>query len=486
MSSVRSPKVAPPDWNQSAPANQRCTAVAGAEAGGHAVTVTSASTTGNLDFANHIARTPVVTLQKTQQNLTAAEAETSSPLSVQLGDRIRYRLTVQNGDAPANDVEVIDQISSGAQTARLSPVAVDPRCISTAVGTGTRFRCDVGDMAPGQLVTLVIEARALDSRCTIVGTRFNDPAASLAGTAGPDRICGGGGGDVANAGDGADFVYGNRPLGIDGSEMKNEAWIDLDGNDSHSGAEAVSTVVARQVASKDGEDRLSGGADRDEIFGSDQADTISGQDARDLLRGDAGDDVVNGDDGDDIVEGGSGDDFLRGSDGEDRLWAEAGNDTLDAGPGVGRMLGGDGNDRLLGDAAHDFAYGGDGNDRIETGGDRDEVDGGDGADSIAAGDGPDDVLGGDGNDCFDSAVHRACPANAFHAGITPAGKPAGPYTAQLNGGSQADRISGGAGVDRLDGGDADSKNLLDGGSSNKDYCSFGHPTREKRTGCELP
>jgi RTX calcium-binding nonapeptide repeat (4 copies) len=85
-------------------------------------------------------------------------------------------------------------------------------------------------------------------------------------------------------------------------------------------------------------------------------------------------------------------DELAGGDGNNKLYARGGDDMVDGGGGNDRLRGGRGDDSLLG---------GDGDDRLKGGQDEDHLDGGEGDDRInGRGDGgdPDEVVCGAGED----------------------------------------------------------------------------------------
>lgn len=89
-----------------------------------------------------------------------------------------------------------------------------------------------------------------------------------------------------------------------------------------------------------GNDHVSGGAQRD---------LIAGRGGNDQLKGAAGDDCLNGADGNDKLDGGAG---------NDRLVGGAGNDGMTGGAGNDRLYGGAGNDNLDGGAGNDVCVGG--------------------------------------------------------------------------------------------------------------------------------
>jgi Ca2+-binding RTX toxin-like protein len=179
-------------------------------------------------------------------------------------------------------------------------------------------------------------------------------------------------------------------------------------------------------------------------------------------------------------------DSIRGTNGQNRL---------DGGPGNDRLSGLGGADVLVGEEGSDLLNGGDGSDTLAGGPGSDILLGGDGADvlsghagsSPSVGNNPDHLNGGAGNDTLYGQGGNDCSTTLFgHASCGDANRiPIDTdYVGQLFGGSGRDDIFGGDGRDRLDGGPTQ-PNLLNGGASAFDFCSFG-PPGEQRIACELP
>ncbi|MDT8327184.1 MAG: calcium-binding protein [Roseovarius sp.] len=138
----------------------------------------------------------------------------------------------------------------------------------------------------------------------------------------------------------------------------------------------------------DGDDRLHGGDDDDDLHGDDGDDALFGHNDMDDL---------NGGDGDDSLVGSAGNDHLSGDDGEDALHGDLDNDTLDGGLGQDTLFGGWGDDVVNGvtddDTTEefddldglDYLNGGGGDDLIIAG--RDDI--------VTAGAGEDSILLGD-------------------------------------------------------------------------------------------
>ena len=108
----------------------------------------------------------------------------------------------------------------------------------------------------------------------------------------------------------------------------------------------VANVWALNVTGTEGDDKLTGTAEKDYIYGYGGADIISGLDAGDQIRGGNGDDTIHGDKGNDRIRGGSGNDMIFGDDGNDVLIAGRGDDTLTGGPGKDTFNCGEGIDKV--------------------------------------------------------------------------------------------------------------------------------------------
>ncbi|MBE9040294.1 calcium-binding protein [Oscillatoriales cyanobacterium LEGE 11467] len=143
-------------------------------------------------------------------------------------------------------------------------------------------------------------------------------------------------GDVIDAGEGNDVVFG------------------LGGDDSVSGSQGNDQILTNQ-----GNDTVDGGEGSDAIFAGQGNDIVDGGEDNDLISGDLGNDVVSGGSGDDAVYGGQGNDNLLGGEGNDLILGGQGDDVIS---------GGAGNDVMAGDRGNDTITGGDGEDRFVFGG----------------------------------------------------------------------------------------------------------------------
>ena len=79
---------------------------------------------------------------------------------------------------------------------------------------------------------------------------------------------------------------------------------------------------------KGGYDRIFGGEGDDRIDGGDDADDLYGEEGDDILEGGRGFDRLFGGEGDDRLDGGAGDDLLLGGEGDDEFTGGAGADTF--------------------------------------------------------------------------------------------------------------------------------------------------------------
>ena len=235
-----------------------------------------------------------------------------------------------------------------------------------------------------------------------------------------------------------------------------------------------------------GNDRLTGGADRDILLGGTGSDTLQGGTGDDLLHASDWDDPsadplavnhLSGGTGSDqlifgygdVVDGGAGWDQI----GIDLLGGAAGvsidfdglvrGETVSFGGGTVRNV--EGLYRFSGTAFGDMIravaierygdasvdlYGNAGDDTIVTGIARDHIEGGAGDDIVNAGDGANGVDGGDGNDKLS----------------------AGSGNDTLSGGAGADTISGGAGNDQISGGQSGGNGDRLSGGDGDDYISM--------------
>ena len=150
------------------------------------------------------------------------------------------------------------------------------------------------------------------------------------------------------------------------------------------GADDLETLLEEIGISRfvgtDGDDKIKGGNDDDQIIGLDGDDQLFGRQGDDEIQGGDDDDQIHGGEGNDEIDGEEGDDTLRGQGGEDEI------------------AGGDGDDRILGGKDGDLLVGGDGNDTLDGGAGYDTLLGGEGDDQLKAGTGGARMAGGAGDD----------------------------------------------------------------------------------------
>lgn len=317
-------------------------------------------------------------------------------------------------------------------------------------------------------------------------------------TSGNDVIIGTIGDDVLAGGPGNDVIEGRG------------------GNDRLCGDEGADKILGNSGDY----DRIDGGPGNDEISGGEflpgQCGLAEGCTGEPIVVGDRAVNVVRGGAGDDLISGSADDDTLQGGDGDDCIMGLNGDDFLAGGAGADFISAGPGEDLAKGDDDYDQLYGQEGNDRLFAGSmdvslpefpDSCEKSG-----EFAGGEGPaengDAVWGGnfgnpdklvnnlDGGDGYDDLIganrHDNLIGEERGDDLYGLGGPD-----NLRGGKGADCLSGGPGRDNLDdsdpndnqpidtdvlwgGGSPDTLNaldgdpldMLDGGSSIADKCTF--------------
>jgi len=152
------------------------------------------------------------------------------------------------------------------------------------------------------------------------------------------------------------------------------------------------------------------------VYGGGGDDIILAGSGNDLILGGAGDDTIDGQAGNNILSGGDGNDFITATDGDDVIDGGSGDDQIYAGDGNNNLTGGADNDYLATGEGNDVINGGDGNDIIDAGDGDDVLNGGNGVDLVigqgssegdeaVVGDlflvtSNDTLIGADGNDTF--------------------------------------------------------------------------------------
>ncbi|TDT73141.1 hemolysin type calcium-binding protein [Litoreibacter halocynthiae] len=149
------------------------------------------------------------------------------------------------------------------------------------------------------------------------------------------------------------------------------------------------------VTSGDGNDRLIGNAQDNELHGNRGNDVLTGGGGNDTIYGGNGFDRIDTGSGDDFIYGGAdsadlrdeissggGNDYIDSGYGNDEVYAGAGNDTIIGGFGTDRLIGQTGDDVIAGGPLSDLIFGGDGADFVNGGFGHDRINGGAGADSF--------------------------------------------------------------------------------------------------------
>jgi len=325
--------------------------------------------------------------------------------------------------------------------------------------------------------------------------------ATLAGSAGPDRLSGtdddehhfgDAGDDVIDAGAGNDVLDGGPGNDLLRGDVGRDWLLGGTGRNRMFGSEGDDTLHGGVSP-----DLCDGGDGDDLLMGGESADFMTGGAGRDILLGGAGNDflsasgkvaeaaldwgfdftarapsswvgdprgvigrglwiddysgfAVPADDGGNVLAGEEGDDRMLGSGGPDWMDGGPGDDVVAGADGDDVLRGGPGNDQMRGGGGADIVHGGDGDDvLVGTGGDEsagpDTADwllGEAGDDRLHGGDGDDVLAGGMGNDqLFGDGGHD-----------------------HLSGDAGDDRLAGNAGHDRLYGGEGD--DALEGGLGN--------------------
>jgi uncharacterized repeat protein (TIGR01451 family) len=330
---------------------------------------------------------PVLGISKTQQDCTpSCGSATSSPISVDFHDTIRYEVTVSNtGGSAAPNVVVGDAPPLGFSVSdMLAPAGTACQTFKRR-GSQTPQRgvlCTITTIPAGGSVVISIVATVdlIPSPCTIVGTSGNDaitvstpPGASSHA----EVICGLGGSDTITGGGAGDTIYGDTPsaFATPGPQV-NLAWIDSNGDTLVSAGEPQASVSATILTGSGAGDTIHGAVGNYTIYGQEGADTVNGDDGNDTLFGNEGDDIVHGDAGADTVSGALGLDQLYGDADADTVAGNEGNDRIAGGDGPDTLNGNEDNDLVLGDAGNDSVQGATGVDRLNGGSGNDQVDGG--------------------------------------------------------------------------------------------------------------
>jgi len=171
-------------------------------------------------------------------------------------------------------------------------------------------------------------------------------------------------GNHLDGGSGDDYIYGGgsayqptgglyQPSNFSGSDTISGD----DGNDHIFGhapmMDGFGTDAGDIIDAGNGDDYVWGNGGGDTVHGGNGSDRLYGAADDDRLYGDAGNDHINGNTGNDLADGGIGNDDLHGGQGNDTLYGGEGNDTLSGDRGSDTLTGGAGIDVLSGDVAGD-------------------------------------------------------------------------------------------------------------------------------------
>ncbi len=229
---------------------------------------------------------------------------------------------------------------------------------------------------------------------------------TLVGGDGDDTIVAGRGNDVYDGGAGIDT--------LDMSGAGNRATVDLNSGTARGlGRDSVANI--ENVIGSDGNDRINGAGDNNQLDGGAGNDRLNGRGGDDTLIGGAGNDRLNGGSGNDVLVDGEGNDRISGGNGNDTVIAGSGRDVFNGGRGFDtidfsnaaaaleinlgrRTVKGDGNDRI---SNFESVIGSEFDDTILGSNRAGEVlNGGAGDDVIRSLRGSDSLTGGDGSDTF--------------------------------------------------------------------------------------
>ncbi len=171
----------------------------------------------------------------------------------------------------------------------------------------------------------------------------------LIGGTGADMMDGGDGNDrivVDNAGDVATGGAGIDTLQITTVGLLYTVGADIEIVSNLSGGDVNVTLnaLANTYGGSNAGELVNAGDGQDSVYGRGGDDRLRGDGGNDYLFGEAGDDILTGGDGADFLYGGANTDLLIGDAGNDTLYGEAGADTLFGGTGIDVLHGGAGGD----------------------------------------------------------------------------------------------------------------------------------------------
>lgn len=206
---------------------------------------------------------------------------------------------------------------------------------------------------------------AADSIDGLVGNdviRGGDGNDIIYGGSGNDTLYGEKGQDYIEGGDGADTIY----LGVDASYQYVSGYYNSLGQYVYGYSYRVVDAYFDYADAGDGADIIYGSLGSDTIHGGEGADVIRGDGyyysyitSTDVVAADVlsrmYDDALHGDGGDDTIYGEYGNDHIYGGDGDDSIYTGSGDDYVE---------GGAGKEYIFNESGSDVIYAGDGDDRV--------------------------------------------------------------------------------------------------------------------------
>jgi len=243
-----------------------------------------------------------------------------------------YELTIET--APVVADEDPDNTISEAVETKVNITDKPSTTISDAIDTQADIDLYQFQLAPGDTVTLDIDAAILDSSLDSVLQLFDESGNVI--TNNDDGIVDDETSSVDSAIEFTAATGGNYYVGV--SSFANFDYDPINGSNNFSNNLGSSTgnydltiSVTNSINTIEGTSEseiLTGTAQPDLINGKGGNDTISGAAQPDNLFGDGGNDSLAGNDGDDVLQGGKDDDTLFGGAGNDTLSGNSGSDTF--------------------------------------------------------------------------------------------------------------------------------------------------------------
>ena len=309
-------------------------------------------------FSNLAALTNITTIYS-QQNAAGFTASLNGNVAIAVsGTGFTY-----SGPLPVDGAITTLLLKQGGVTVgTLSGLAIDysdfvANLGAHGVGAAVEQLLSGSDIIDGSSLKDVLFGKAGDD--TISGLKGNDllygdeGKDTLYGGDDNDQLFGGAGNDALFGGKGDDTLYGGTGVDtIDGGIGNDTVWfasynspLSLTLNGSAKADVHVTSILGG----------FSAGTVQnvENVVGGNGNDKITGDANKNLINGANGNDTLSGGGGDDRLIGGSGNDTLQGDAGNDELLGNSGNDILDGGLGADIMTGGSGNDTYVVDYAGD-------------------------------------------------------------------------------------------------------------------------------------